>query len=81
MFYFLIGLIAGVALALLFGGMKSGSAELDVLRNENTSLREANQGLSTSLKQAQDHTYNLRPLAQPAKPFGGRSSRSSKDSE
>lgn len=80
MFNFLIGLIAGVACAALFGWMNDGSEEREALRAENENLRAANQGLSMSVQEAQVATYKARPLAQPAKAVGAGSSRSTRES-
>jgi predicted negative regulator of RcsB-dependent stress response len=83
-FNFLIGLFAGIACAALFGWMNYGSEEREALRDESAVLKALNQEVSSNLKEAQDSTYKVRPLAQPAKPVGNgssRSSRSTKESE
>jgi len=80
MFNFLFGLIAGVAFAALFGWMNLSSKELAELQNENATLKAAHQEISTSLKQAQDESFQARTLAQPAKRVGVGSSRATRES-
>ena len=75
MFNFLIGLIAGIAFAALFGWMNLGSKELEKLRDENAMFKEANREISANLQQARDDAYRTRPLAPPANRVGLGSSR------
>jgi len=63
---FLIGLIAGISLAVLFGWMSNNTDEIKQLRSENFELKGANQQLSKSVVTPDPN----RPLAQPARPFG-----------
>ena len=68
---FLIGLIAGISLAVLFGWMSNNTDEIKQLRSENFDLKGANQKLISEVDNLQITPDPNRPLAQPARPFGG----------
>ncbi len=67
---FLIGLIAGISLAVLLGWIGKNTGEIKQLRSENLELKEANQELMRTREFKLDPT---RALAQPARPVGASS--------